>query len=188
VDIEDSSTSAASFGQAGKVFMDLAAAALACDATRVIGISYGRGGGGPRYTFLGGSSASRDHHSISHGTGAPKSDCAPIDKWHIEQFAYLLAKLRDTSEGGARLLDNTLAVHGNEFGAWTGSQHWRKDIPFIIVGGKWYFRTGRFVKMPGSGEPHNKLLTSIVHAMGVESVANVGMTEFGTGPLPGLAR
>lgn len=171
------------FPVVGRAFMDLAAAALACDATRVVTLMWNRQASKMRYPWLGAPYDAINHHSISHSEGAPRHLCAAIDRWHAEQFAYLLGRLKAVREGNGTLLDNTLVLWTSEFGTWTKMQHEYRNLPYVLAGGKWHFRTGRFLRY--EDEPHGKVLTSIVQAMGLPT-DNVGSTRFGTGPLAGL--
>ncbi len=78
-----------------------------------------------------------------------------------------------------------------------GSNHYVGQLPYVIVGsGGGYFRTGRVVKLGtwankigtywkvDSGVAHNRLLASIVTAVGVP-VSSYGTGDYG-GPLTEL--
>lgn len=177
--------SAAGHGPAGQAFGDIAVAALACDLTRVVCVGWGRGGGGPKFSWLGGVYAQFDHHSITHGDAGSKGLTNKIDQWYATEVASLLTKLKNTPDGAGTLLDSTLVLWANEFGAWAGSQHWRKDIPYMIAGGKWAWKTGRLLTC--NSEPHGKLLVSVARAMGAQ-VNGFGSSsaKFGMGPLAAL--
>jgi hypothetical protein len=50
-----------------------------------------------------------------------------------------------------------------------GAAHYVGQIPFVLIGGgAGFFKTGRLVTL-ASQVPHNQLLTSILHAMGIAS-------------------
>lgn len=167
----------------GKAFMDTIVGALACDQTRVATLAWRNQGGKQMYSWLGGVYAQVEHHAITHGTGAPRSAAAAIDRWNIDQLAYFLDRLKSIREGAGTLLDNTLVLWMSEFGAWTTSQHWRKDMPFVIAGGKWAFKTGRFLRY--DDQSHGRLMTAIAQAF-VPGAGHIGSTKFGSGPLPDL--
>jgi hypothetical protein len=166
-----------------ELMADIIASALACDLTRVVAFNFVPHGSRLVARDLLGGVYSRDHHSLSHGDGAPKSSVNKLDQLFAKEVAGFVQTIKDKSEGGTSLLDHTVALWGNEFGAWTSSQHWRKDIPFVVFGGKWAWKTGRYVN--GGGKGHGRLLTSVVQAMGVD-VDMVGNKAFGVGGLPGL--
>ena len=77
----------------------------------------------------------------------------------------ILDRLAAIPEAGGSMLDHTLVVWINELG--TGGDHGHERTPWVIAGnaGK-HFKTGRLVSVPG--EPHNRVLLSLAHAMGVE--------------------
>lgn len=61
--------------------------------------------------------------------------------------------------------------------------HERRDVPFALFGsGGGNFRTGRFIDC--KGRPHNELLLSLVHAMGLTSKKRLGTPSF----VPGRCR
>jgi hypothetical protein len=79
------------------------------------------------------------------------------------------------------VLDHTLLMWGNEVSM--GTTHTHDNMPFLLAGGGWAFRTGRFLKYDKAS--HADLLISILNAMGVEQTT-FGTPETCTGPLPGL--
>jgi hypothetical protein len=125
-------------------------------------------------------------HNLSH---RGPSDTAARDQlvarasWYVEKVAYLVRQLDAISEGDRTLLDNTVLVWGNELSV--GSTHSHKDVPFLTIGSAGgYFKTGRYLEL--GGVPNNRLLVSILNAMGVEA-STFGHPDFGqAGPLPGL--
>jgi hypothetical protein len=175
---------AANMPEVSRAYLDLITAALACDLTRSANLRWHRIASTLRYSWLGGPQAQYGHHDLSHGVGGSKAQVAPIDKFHGEQFAYLFGKLKAHSEGGGPLLDNTLVLCTSEFGTWTGGQHEFRNLPLILAGGRWAWKTGRFVRF--SSEPLGRFLTSVSHALGL-MVPNVGTAQYGAGPLAGLA-
>jgi hypothetical protein len=128
-----------------------------------------------------------EHHELSH---AADNDVAASDKlikinaWHAEQIKYLLDKLSAAKEAdGGSLLDNSIVLWGNELGA--GNSHTYKDIPWLLAGGAGSkLRLGRF--LANKDQPHNNLLLTICHAMGLDDVKSFGIPALCTGPLAGL--
>ncbi|MFO7179100.1 MAG: DUF1552 domain-containing protein [Pseudomonadota bacterium] len=168
-----------------KLQLDLAAAALACDQTRIVTIQYSYAESEHLYPFLG---LSRNHHDISHDWKEPGfTEYSKIHTWFAEQLAYFLGKLDGYQEGDRTLLDNTVVFWGTEIGE--SRLHALSDMPYALIGSAGgYFRTGRFMNYMAngaSGRQHNDLLLSIAHAMGTEDTA-FGEPGFSTGPLPGL--
>ena len=93
----------------------------------------------------------------------------------------MLQRLSEIPEGDGSVLDNTLVLWGNEVAV--GSSHAHTDIPFLMAGGGWYFRTGRALTYNGAS--HSNLLVSVLNAMGVNATT-FGNPDVCTGDLPGL--
>lgn len=177
--------------QAGVLMLDLFALALKCDAARVASLVWtGPGGAGNMvYDWVG---ATQRHHDLSHGgrpsPGQPAYESlVKIGRFHAEQLAAFLTTLDSIREGDRTMLDNSVVLWtsehpGNKVGA---EDHDRRDVPFALFGsGGGYFRTGRSVDC--QGRPHNELLLSLMHAMGLTTEKTFGDPELCSGPLPGL--
>ena len=99
-----------------KLQSDLLVQALATRQTRVASYMLTKCQGLSRFPWLGYTSAR--HHDYTHADGkAPGADgvegqriLRDICKWHVEEFAYLVAKLKSTPEGDGTLLDHTCLV------------------------------------------------------------------------------
>jgi hypothetical protein len=172
--------------QAGKLQMDLAAAALACDQTRIVTLQWSYSESEHLFQFL---NISGNHHAISHdfaSSGTNYTAYNRIQTWYAEQLAYFLGKLDSYQEGDATLLDNTLLLWATEIGEST--QHDLGLMPYVFAGsagGK--IRTGRFIDYGTMRHDNNKMLVSMAHAMGAEDLTSFGDASGGTGPLPALA-
>jgi hypothetical protein len=160
--------------------LDIYALALACDYTRVATFHFDRGSGGPTFKWDG-MNHEYNHHKLSHGTTCDGGCEDPvdgyqgmlqnIDTWHQGKYARLLAKLDSyVEEDGKTILDNSAILYANELA--DGKSHSFMDLPFIIAGSAGgYLKQGQYVKLaePGDTEaaPHNRLLTTLVNALGV---------------------
>jgi hypothetical protein len=81
------------------------------------------------------------HHGLSHDNNS--LNWAKYDRYLAEQFAYFLGRLGSIREGGARLLDNTLALYGSG----TSTTHNARNYPTILAGGQNLgLRHGRFIR------------------------------------------
>jgi hypothetical protein len=175
--------------------MDLLVMALACDLTRIGTIQFGRSGAGHRFTWLGPEFATdpavasvcqaKGLHALAHREHDPvsRAKLVRIHAWYAEQLAYLLEKLASIPEAGGSMLDHTAVVWLNELG--TGSDHGHERTPWVIagnVGG--FFKTGQVVSFPG--QPHNRLLLTLCHAMGIAVDAFGDPDYCSAGPLTGV--
>ncbi len=172
------------FPSVGEAQMDLLVAALACNQTRVASIQWAHTVAPQVFSWL---SLSEGHHALSHmndGNPAGVADFVTAERWFAEQFAHLVTKLKQTPDpdGDGNLLDTTLVVWGKELG--DSRLHTCRSVPFVLAGqAGGALETGRYLRYDAA--PHNQLLVSICHAMGLKN-GTFGDTAYGTGPLPGL--
>jgi hypothetical protein len=163
--------------------MDLLALALACDLTRVASVQFSTAINAIGFPWL---NSTAEGHNLSHrgpSDTAARDQLVQRSAWYAQQIAYLVGRLAEISEGERTLLDNTLLVWGNELSV--GSTHSHKDVPFLMIGSAGgHLRTGRYLQL--GGVPNNRLLISVLNAMGVEATS-FGHPDFvAGGPLPGL--
>jgi hypothetical protein len=173
------------YAQAGKLQMDLAAAALACDQTRIVTLQWSYSESEHLFQFLG---ITGNHHGISHdfaGSGTNFEAYNRIQTWYSEQLAYFLGKLDSYPEGDGTLLDNTLVLWATEIGEST--QHALSTMPYVLAGSAaGAVRSGRLIDYGSSQKDNNQLLVSIAHAMGADDLTTFGDSSGATGPLPDL--
>lgn len=177
------------FAQVGRLHMDLLVGALSCDRTRVASLMWQEGANGVTFDWLD-PPVRRPHHELSHTIiydGSPLYEhpeeqmLVDINRWFAKQFLYLCQSLDAIPEGDGTLLDHTAVVWTNEIS--DGFYHNRQNMPFLIAGGGAHFRTGRYLRL--DPQPHNALLVSLLHFMGLDDVDHIG--DFGSpGPLAGL--
>ena len=170
------------FRTIGRMQMDILALALACGSTNAATLQWGGGAGGPIFTWDG-MNHDYNHHKLSHGNTADDNSGAEvpgyqdmlfdIDRWFAGELLYLLDRLASYSEPGGRLLDNCCTLWMNELS--DGLGHNFMDLPYVMFGScGGYFRTGEYIKvtaqentMQDTDAPHNKLLTTILNAVGI---------------------
>lgn len=112
-------------------------------------------------------------HDISHNGNAPA--LTDVITWHVDHFAYLVAKLHATPEGAGTLLDNCAVLLLNEAGGgvafesglpWTA--HSTDNMAVLVAGGAGGLRQGEHIVAPaGLDHPGNVIVTAM-HAVGVE--------------------
>jgi hypothetical protein len=147
----------------------LAAAAFACDRTRIASMQYSRGFSRHTHTWLG----MKDwHHTISHDKGATKA-LTQMQRWYMERVKELLDLLKGVQEGGKPMLDSMLVIYVAEL--YTPWNHTAYPSPCWTVGkaNGALAGTGRYLDYANNGD-HNQFLTTMVHAMGVTGVTKVG--------------
>jgi hypothetical protein len=163
-----------------KVMGDLMILAFQTDLTRVTTIiaSMNHGITYPELDF------SESHHENSHHENTDQvklAKIAKIDRFNIEQYAYIVARMKSLKEGAGTLLDNTIFMWGSGLG--NGHDHTHRSLPCILAGrGGGTIRTGRHV--PKCNGNQGDLLTAILARAGVQVPKPVGI---GTKLLPDLS-
>ena len=110
------------------------------------------------YMFDGLFDKPRSHHQMSHNQTKMIDDLLKVDRFHMEQFAYLVRKMQDIQEAdGTTLLDNTLFTYGSGLG--DGSTHQYNDLPIIMAGGGMRVKSGQHINMPEGTPLANLWLT-----------------------------
>jgi len=148
-----------------RLMMDLLLVAFQTDATRVSTFVMANEGSNRTFPWI----EVRDgHHSLSHhGGNVEKTDkIQKIDQFYVEQFSYLVQKMKATPEGEGTLLDNSMLVYGGAIG--DGNRHNHDELPILLAGkGQGTIATGRHVRYP-RGTPLCNLFLSMLDRVGVK--------------------
>ena len=160
-----------------RAFCDLIHMAIACDLSRVVSLMITMFQSHMNMYPLTGHRC--DCHEVGHGGDVMKKGTLAVSQviaWHMKHFAYLIGKLKDTAEGAARLIDNTVLVMLNEGGhgldTATGKQnssHSTENMACLIAGRAGGLKPGKHVVAPGK-HPAN-VLVSAMNAAGVSGGA-----------------
>jgi hypothetical protein len=164
----------------GRLLSDFIHMAFVCDLNRVAAHMYSMFQCFMNAAPLGGAT-NHDVHASHHMSAA--SNIPPIAAWHLDQFAYLVAKLRDTQEGAGTVLDNCAMVFMIEGGAGVGpsgsESHSTDEMSWLLAGGAGGLRRGEHIMLPAGYHPV-QLLISAMHAVGV----NIDAVGEVSGPIP----
>jgi hypothetical protein len=172
-------------------FMRLIRLAFACDLTRIVTVCPPV----PQCPELGYPAVATFHvyghqsingHTSCGQTYSPLAEQAmtDLDAWHAGHVAYLLAQLDSVPEGSGTMLDHTLVVWMAELATPTHQHH---DVSTLIAGGGSTFKMGRYMRYPRTlpnplpnepltGPAHNRLLVSLMQAMG-QTDQTFGLTD-----------
>jgi hypothetical protein len=153
-----------------QVMCDLNVLAFQTDTTRVC-TYIGSTPNGVSYPELG---FTDKHHSQTHHNNQKEMvrKVAAIDKFNIDQFAYMVKKMHALKEGDGTLLDNCMMMWGS--GLEDGNKHRRENLPFIIAGsGGGAVKTGRFLSDTKGNQ--GDLLTTLLSCAGVPLDRPIGM-------------
>lgn len=165
-----------------RLMLDMIAVAFQSDTTRVSTFMFGNAVSNVSFRFLPGVTAG--HHDVSHHQKDEDKlrQYQLINRWHIEQYAYLLRKLKGMREGESTVLDNSMILFGSALS--DGNQHNPHKLPIVLAGsGGGRIETGQHL-VYGEDSPLANLYVSMLDVFGspVERFAD------STGPLPGLTR
>jgi hypothetical protein len=143
---------------------DMLALAFQSDTTRIVTFMFGNAVSGRNFSFLEG--VRGGHHDISHHAKKPEQleMYFRINRWHIEQYAYLIRKLRDMQEGDGTVLDNSMILFGA--GLRDGDSHSPHNLPIVVAGrGGGRLATGQHLVYP-TDSPLSNLYVSMLDAFG----------------------
>jgi hypothetical protein len=152
-----------------KLQSDLLASALATRQTRVASYMLTKGQGLSRFPWLGYTAAR--HHDYTHADGkAPGADgvegqriLRDICRWHVQEFAYLVAKLKSIPEGDGTLLDHCLLIFAHEHAE--ANPHKNDGHAVIVAGHAGKITTGRHTKTTGTlGDLYLTVADDVLHA------------------------
>lgn len=167
------------FAEHFRLMTDMITVAFQADLTRIVTFLVTHEGTSRAYREIG---IADGHHPLTHHRNQPElmDKVARINRYHMEQFAKWVGKLRNAQEGDGSVLDNSMIVYGA--GLADGNAHIHTDLPTLIAG-----RAGGYIK-PGRRIVYRKetpmcnLFLTMMDRMGVH------MEHFGdsTGRLQGL--
>jgi hypothetical protein len=117
--------------------------------------------------------ASFNQHAMNHNGNQAQLD--QVIAWHVEQFADLVAMLRDTPEGGGSVLDNCAMVFLPEGGyrdnpAYVpgGWSHNTENMCALLAGGAGGLKQGEHIRAPSTARHPVNLLISMMTAVGYQ--------------------
>ena len=163
-----------------RLMADLMVLAFQTDVTRVITFMLGREGSELKYNMVG---VTEGHHTSTHHQGKAEmiENVRKINRFHVQQLAYLVGKLKSIPEGEGTLLDSCMLAYGSGIG--DGNRHTHGDLPILLVGkGGGTLKTGQHIRL-SKETPVTNLWLALLERMGV-SAESIGDS---TGPLQGLS-
>jgi len=155
-------------GEYIRLMGDLMIVALQTGLTRVATMMIGPERWNTPYMFEGVFDKPRSHHQMSHNQTKFVDDLAKVDRFYMEQFAYLIEKMAGIKEAnGSTLLDNTIFTYGSGLG--DGASHQYNKLPVIVAGrGGGKLRSGgQHLNVP-TGTPLANLWLAQAQAMGIK--------------------
>jgi len=166
-----------------KLQSDLLAYALATQQTRVASYMLTKCQGLARFPWLGHTAAR--HHDYTHKDGKAPGELGEegqrilrdICRWHVEEFAYLIGKLKSIPEGDGSVLDNTVLMYVHEHAE--AGPHKTSGMIALVAGSKEKISLGRHTKIAGTmGDLYTTLFDGAMGAgVGKIPTSNRQLTE-----------
>jgi hypothetical protein len=150
-----------------RLMFDILTLAFWSDASRVSTFMFGNSVSDRNFSFIEG--VHGNHHSISHHMNKKETmeEYLKITQWHVEQYAYLLGRLKSIKEGDGTLLDHSMIMFVSDLR--DGNRHSPRDLPIVLAGkGGGKLKTGQHVVFPKETNLANLYLT-MLHAQGIQA-------------------
>ncbi|MEO8131822.1 MAG: DUF1552 domain-containing protein [Bryobacteraceae bacterium] len=137
-----------------KLQSDLLVQALATRQTRVASYMLTKCQSLTRFPWLGYTSSR--HHDYTHAEGKTSGAdgvegqrvLRDICRWHVEEFAYLVAKLESVPEGDGNLFDHTSLIYAHEHAE--ANPHKNSGLAMIVAGGSKKLAKGAHTRIAGT--------------------------------------
>ena len=169
-----------------KMMLDLLLLAWQMDKTRVATLIFNRDVSHMKFGFLDGV-LNDQLHGISHHQEdmAKLASYQKINQFHVEQFAYLVSKMKQIDEGrGTTLLDNVVMLFGSNM--FNGDSHDGRNLPLVLAGhGGGKLAGGRVLDYGDKPEEQQRACNLY---RSIATMMDVDLSKFGDsiGPLEGL--
>jgi len=86
-----------------------------------------------------------------------------ICRWHVEEFAYLVAKLKSVPEGDGTLFDHCCLAYVHEHAE--ANPHKNSGLAMIVAGGMSSLAKGTHTRITGTmGDVYQTLADDVLHA------------------------
>lgn len=154
----------ANFAEHIRLMMDLMVLAFQTDSTRVASLMFANDVSGRNFSFVDGVRGS--HHELSHHeNNADKiAQYERINRWHVDEFAAMIRKLKAIPEGDGTLLDNCMILFGSSMS--DGNRHDPDNLPILLGGrGGGTIESGQHI---AADVPLCNLYVSMLDRMGVD--------------------
>jgi Protein of unknown function (DUF1552) len=145
-----------------RLMFDLQVLAFAADITRVSSFKMSHD---VSNRIFPGSGVTTPFHSLSHHAGNPSkiAEFAKLNRYHVGQLPYFLAKLKTTPDGDGSLLDHTLVLYGSPMG--DSNTHNHRRVPLLLAGGR---LKGDLHRACPAGTPQANALLTVVRKLGMD--------------------
>lgn len=153
-----------------KLMLDLIVLAFRMDKTRIATCMLNNDLSQMNFGFIEGVQGSL-HLDLTHNGHDPKREAMYLktNQYHAQQFAYLVARMKEIDEGGQSMLDNSLLLFCSNL--FDGDRHQADEMPMLLAGrGGGSLKTGRILDYLERGDEKRRacsLYLSLMDRMGV---------------------
>ena len=154
-----------------KLMLDLVVLALQMDKTRVVTLMLNNDLSQMNFKFIEGVRGAL-HLDLTHNGKAPELEAMYLktNQYHVQQFTYLVEKMKAIDEGGTSLLDNSLLMFASSL--FDGDSHGADQLPIVLAGkAGGQLKTGRILDYLDKGNDNRRacsLYLSMMDMMGVQ--------------------
>jgi Protein of unknown function (DUF1552) len=154
-----------------KLMLDLIVLAFQMDKTRVATVMLNNDLSQMNFKFLEGVQGAL-HLDLTHNGRAADKEAMYLktNQFHMAQFAYITQRMKEISEGGTSLLDNSILMMASSL--FDGDAHSAEQLPILLTGkGGGTLKTGRILNYLDKGDENRKacsLHLSLMDRMGVK--------------------
>src|SRR5262245_47954674 len=152
-----------------KLMLDLIVLAFQMDKTRVVTLMLNNDLSQMNFKFIEGVRGAL-HLDLTHNGKAPELEAMYLktNQFHVQQFTYLVQRLKEIDEGGTSLLDNSILMFASSL--FDGDAHSADHLPIVLAGrAGGALRTGRVLNYLDKGDDNRRacsLYLSLMDLMG----------------------
>lgn len=153
-----------------KLMLDLVVLAFQMDKTRIATLMLNNDLSQMNFKFIDGVRGAL-HLDLTHNGKAPEAEAMYLktNQYHVQQFTYLVQRLKAIDEGGSSLLDNSILMLASSL--FDGDAHGADQLPIVLAGrAGGALETGRILDYLDKGNDNRRacsLFLSIMDLMGV---------------------
>ncbi len=154
-----------------KLMLDLTVLAYQMDKTRIVTLMLNNDLSQMNFKFVEGVHGAL-HLDLTHNGHAPALEAMYLktNQFHIQQFTYLVQRLKAIDEGGTSLLDNSMLMLASNL--YDGDKHGADQMPIVIAGkAGGTMKTGRALDYNEKGNDNRRacsMYLSMMDRMGVK--------------------
>jgi hypothetical protein len=154
-----------------KLMLDLIVLAFQMDKTRVVTLMLNNDLSQMNFKFLEGVRGAL-HLDLTHNGKAPEAEAMYLktNQFHVQQFTYLVERMKAIDEGGSSLLDNSMLMFASSL--FDGDAHGADQLPIVLAGkAGGALKTGRILDYLDKGNENRRacsLYLSMMDRMGVQ--------------------